>query len=87
MSMHGCCTGGCLQQDYMRGHHERLPYDDSTMRSIYHVRDFEVDRLMQVTTLGLCRPALEMRLSVQGVLALQYVMLACALRLHDPLCE
>lgn len=32
----------------MRGHHERLPYDDSTMRSIYHVRDFEVYRLMQV---------------------------------------
>lgn len=36
------------QSDYSRGHHERLPYDDSSMRSIYHVRDFEVYRLMQV---------------------------------------
>ncbi len=36
------------QGDYRRGHWERLPYDESSMRSIYHVRDFEVHRLMQV---------------------------------------
>lgn len=37
-----------VQGDYTRGHYECLPYDDSSMRSLYHVRDFEVYRLMQV---------------------------------------
>lgn len=37
-----------LQGDYTRGHDERLPYTDGSMRSIYHIRDFEVYRLMQV---------------------------------------
>ncbi len=32
----------------MRGHDEQLPYSDSSMRSMYHIRDFEVYRLMQV---------------------------------------
>ena len=36
------------QGDYTKGHDESLPYTDSSMRSIYHIRDFEVYRLMQV---------------------------------------
>ncbi|ETW03109.1 hypothetical protein H310_05535 [Aphanomyces invadans] len=31
--------------DYTHGHFERYPYDDSTMRSIYHVREFQVYQL------------------------------------------
>ena len=40
----------CLspQGDYTRGHDEQLPYSDSSMRSMYHIRDFEVYRMMQV---------------------------------------
>ena len=37
------------QGDYMKGHDEQLPYTDSSMRSMYHIRDFEVYRLMQVS--------------------------------------
>lgn len=42
-------SGIYKQQDYLRGHHERAPLDERTMRSMYHVRDFEVYRLMQVS--------------------------------------
>ena len=39
----------CTRQgDYTRGHDEQLPYSDSSMRSMYHIRDFEVYRMMQV---------------------------------------
>ncbi|MEW5305155.1 MAG: hypothetical protein WDW36_007716 [Sanguina aurantia] len=41
-------SGIFKQADYSRGHHESLPYTDSTIRSIYHVRDYEVYRLMQM---------------------------------------
>ncbi|KXZ49477.1 hypothetical protein GPECTOR_21g703 [Gonium pectorale] len=41
-------SGIYKQHDYLRGHHEGLPYTESTMRSIYHVRDFEVFRLLQL---------------------------------------
>ncbi|GIL81793.1 hypothetical protein Vretimale_1395 [Volvox reticuliferus] len=41
-------SGIYKQHDYMRGHHEKLPYTDNTMRSVYHVRDFEVFRLLQL---------------------------------------
>ncbi|KAJ9525103.1 hypothetical protein QJQ45_017337, partial [Haematococcus lacustris] len=41
-------SGIYAKGDYMKGHHERLPYDSSTMRSMYHVRDFEAYRLMQI---------------------------------------
>lgn len=34
--------------DYFKGHFERPPYDNSTMRSAYHVRNLEVFRLVQV---------------------------------------
>jgi len=36
--------------DYLRGRHERPPYTDQTIRSIYHVRQLEVFRLKQVST-------------------------------------
>ena len=34
--------------DYMKGHHERAPFDKSSLRSVYHVRNIEVFRLKQV---------------------------------------
>jgi lariat debranching enzyme len=36
------------QSDYMRGHDESPPYTGSSLRSMYHVRDYDVYRLMQV---------------------------------------
>ncbi len=36
------------QGDYEKGHDEKLPYSDGSMRSMYHIRDFEVFRLKQV---------------------------------------
>lgn len=33
------------------GHFERMPYTDSTMRSIYHIREYDVFRLAQVRPL------------------------------------
>jgi lariat debranching enzyme len=51
----GCITVGGLRiaglsgiykpQDYTAGRHEREPYDNGTMRSIYHVREVEVFQL------------------------------------------
>ena len=37
-----------MSHHYHWGHHERLPYDDKAVKSIYHVRQLEVHRLMQV---------------------------------------
>ncbi|KAJ2919126.1 hypothetical protein MD484_g1285, partial [Candolleomyces efflorescens] len=31
--------------DFRKGHNEKLPYDQSSMRSIYHVREYDVRRL------------------------------------------
>ena len=42
-------SGIYKQGDYYKGHDERLPYTDGSMRSMYHIRDFEVNRLMQIT--------------------------------------
>ncbi|CAG9464267.1 unnamed protein product [Pedinophyceae sp. YPF-701] len=36
-------------RDYVRGHHEKPPYTDSSMRSAYHVRELEVHRLGLLT--------------------------------------
>lgn len=64
--MHMVCCAGCVQfgghritglsgtyvsQHYRWGHHERLPYDEKAVKSIYHVRQLEVHRLMQVRKL------------------------------------
>lgn len=36
--------------DYYKPHHERLPYDKSEIRSIYHVRDCDISKLLQIRT-------------------------------------
>eukprot|EP00397_Hematodinium_sp_SG-2012_P001830 GEMP01001835.1.p1 GENE.GEMP01001835.1~~GEMP01001835.1.p1 ORF type:complete len:1360 (+),score=508.99 GEMP01001835.1:50-4129(+) len=36
-------------RNYLRGHHEAPPYNNDTMRSAYHVREFEVKKLAQLT--------------------------------------
>lgn len=36
-------------RDYHKPHHERLPYDRTTMKSIYHVREYDVQKLLSVT--------------------------------------
>ncbi|KAI0294274.1 lariat debranching enzyme, C-terminal domain-containing protein [Multifurca ochricompacta] len=38
-------SGIYKQHDYQRGHFERQPYDKSTMRSIYHIREYNIRRL------------------------------------------
>jgi hypothetical protein len=45
-------SGTYVSNHYHWGHHERLPYDERAVKSIYHVRQLEVHRLMQV---GVCR--------------------------------
>lgn len=45
----GGLSGIYKGQDYMKGHFERSPYDDSTKRSVYHVRHLEVFRLKQLS--------------------------------------
>eukprot|EP01054_Gregarina_sp_Poly1_P002380 Gregarina_sp_Poly_1__2379@NODE_1638_length_3652_cov_71_030126_g1080_i0_p2_GENE_NODE_1638_length_3652_cov_71_030126_g1080_i0NODE_1638_length_3652_cov_71_030126_g1080_i0_p2_ORF_typecomplete_len332_score30_08Metallophos/PF00149_28/0_019DBR1/PF05011_13/0_05_NODE_1638_length_3652_cov_71_030126_g1080_i023993394 len=35
-------------QDYYRGYDEELPFNSSTMRSVYHVRNIEVKRLLML---------------------------------------
>lgn len=35
-------------RDYLKGHFEKSPYSDSTMRTVYHVRNLEVFRLRQL---------------------------------------
>jgi len=45
----------CIIADYYihwtvhLGHYEKLPYSDSTLRSVYHVRKYEVSKLSQVS--------------------------------------
>lgn len=41
-------TGIYKGLDYYKGHFEIAPYDDSTKRSVYHVRQLEVFRLKQI---------------------------------------
>lgn len=33
---------------YLAGHYERPPYNESDIRSIYHVREYDVFKLMQI---------------------------------------
>lgn len=37
----------------MLGHFETVPYDDRTIRSVYHIREYDVARLLQVCLLFL----------------------------------
>lgn len=59
MSVHSGCvqfgghriaglSGTYVSQHYHWGHHEKLPYDERAIKSVYHVRQLEVHRLMQV---------------------------------------
>ncbi|KLO19596.1 DBR1-domain-containing protein [Schizopora paradoxa] len=42
-------SGIYKSHDYKQGHFERLPYDGSQMRSIYHIREFDVLRLSHLS--------------------------------------
>ncbi|XP_044980172.1 lariat debranching enzyme [Hordeum vulgare subsp. vulgare] len=44
----GGMSGIHKQNDYYRGHHERPPYNEGTIRSVYHVRHYDVLKLMHV---------------------------------------
>ncbi|KAB2011133.1 hypothetical protein ES319_D10G294200v1 [Gossypium barbadense] len=37
--------------NYCLGHHERPPYNDNTIRSVYHVREYDVHKLMHLEKL------------------------------------
>lgn len=38
-------SGIFKEHDYTRGHFERMPYNESEMRSIYHTRQFDITKL------------------------------------------
>lgn len=44
----GGLSGIFNSQHYNQGHYEQPPYDRSQLRSIYHVRGYDVDKLMQI---------------------------------------
>ncbi|WFD35038.1 lariat debranching enzyme [Malassezia cuniculi] len=41
----GAASGIFKEHDFTRGHFERMPYNDSEMRSIYHTRQFDMAKL------------------------------------------
>lgn len=45
----GGISGIYKGHDYLKGRFERPPYSDSTIRSVYHVRNLEVFRMKQLT--------------------------------------
>ncbi|XP_044761104.1 lariat debranching enzyme [Coccinella septempunctata] len=45
----GGISGIYKKGDFMKGHFEICPYDNSTKRSVYHIRNLEIFRLKQVT--------------------------------------
>ncbi|KAI9637235.1 putative RNA lariat debranching enzyme [Dioszegia hungarica] len=42
-------SGIYKDHDYTKGHYETVPYTSSTMRSIYHIRNYDVAKLMQLS--------------------------------------
>lgn len=44
----GGLSGIFKGRDYRRGHYEKTPYSDESIRSVYHIRNVEVFRLKQV---------------------------------------
>ncbi|KAK4489978.1 hypothetical protein RD792_000632 [Penstemon davidsonii] len=44
----GGLSGIYKSQHYYSGHYEKLPYNEQDIRSIYHVREYDVHKLMQV---------------------------------------
>ena len=43
-------SGTFKNSDYHKPHRERLPYSRDDLRSIYHVREYDVQRLLQIRT-------------------------------------
>ncbi|WVQ78964.1 hypothetical protein IAT38_001056 [Cryptococcus sp. DSM 104549] len=41
-------SGIYKQFDYTKGHHEKVPFNNSTLRSVYHIREYDVMKLMQL---------------------------------------
>ncbi|XP_009786406.2 lariat debranching enzyme isoform X2 [Nicotiana sylvestris] len=44
----GGLSGIYKSHDYNRGHYEKLPYNQRDIRSIYHVREYDVHKLLEV---------------------------------------
>ncbi|KAI8331848.1 lariat debranching enzyme, C-terminal domain-containing protein [Chlamydoabsidia padenii] len=44
----GGLSGIYNAQHYHKGHYEKAPYDKSQLRSIYHVREYNVNKLLQI---------------------------------------
>ncbi|EPS60614.1 hypothetical protein M569_14187, partial [Genlisea aurea] len=44
----GGLSGIYKKHHYHLGHYEELPYDSNDIRSVYHVREYDVNKLMQV---------------------------------------
>ncbi|KAG8895953.1 hypothetical protein FRC00_006701 [Tulasnella sp. 408] len=44
-------SGIYKDHDYARGHNETIPYNLSSMRSVYHVRQYDVQRILQLSPL------------------------------------
>ncbi|ORX61853.1 Metallo-dependent phosphatase [Hesseltinella vesiculosa] len=44
----GGLSGIFNDHHYQRGHYEKSPYSPSNIRSVYHVREYDVQRLMQI---------------------------------------
>ncbi|PBC28604.1 lariat debranching enzyme-like isoform X1 [Apis cerana] len=42
-------SGIYKSQHWMQGHHEKPPYNENTIRSVYHIRNLEIFRLKQLT--------------------------------------
>jgi len=47
----GGLSGIYKGHDYLHGHYEKPPYDDSSIRSAYHIRNVEVFRLKQLASI------------------------------------
>ncbi|KAK9446782.1 lariat debranching enzyme, C-terminal domain-containing protein [Limtongia smithiae] len=45
----GGLSGIWNSRDYFKGHYERLPYNERTKRSIYHIRQYDVLKLYQLS--------------------------------------
>ncbi|KAK9947238.1 hypothetical protein M0R45_012670 [Rubus argutus] len=44
----GGLSGIYKSRDYRSGHYERPPYNENTIKSVYHVREYDVHKLMEV---------------------------------------
>ncbi|CAI5478674.1 unnamed protein product [Closterium sp. Yama58-4] len=53
----GGLSGIYKSHDFRLGHYERPPYNDSQLRSIYHVREYDVTRLAALTSLPSSLPS------------------------------